>query len=109
MIIDTHVHIIIPGFVKGKFLRANAKMAASIYNRVNGTGITPSEYIEKMKGRVDPDCSKLIETMDACGIDKSVIFGVDWAYAPSCSWAPTGGPGWLPSPAPTRQPQQSRR
>jgi len=80
MIVDTHVHLIIPGFVKGKFLRANARMAANIYNRVHGTKIAPNEYIEKMKGRVDPDCSKLIESMDAVGIDKSVIFGVDWAY-----------------------------
>jgi predicted TIM-barrel fold metal-dependent hydrolase len=81
MIIDTHVHLIIPGFVKGEFLRANARMAANIYNRVHGTKIKPNEYIEKLKGRVDPDCSKLIESMDAVGIDKSVIFGVDWAYA----------------------------
>ncbi|MBW1863537.1 MAG: amidohydrolase [Deltaproteobacteria bacterium] len=81
MIIDTHVHLIIPGFVKGKFLMDNARMASTIYNRVYKTNITPSEYIDKLKERVDPDCSKLIETMDSVGIDKSVIFGVDWAYA----------------------------
>jgi hypothetical protein len=80
MVIDTHVHLIVPGFVKGKFLMANSRMASNIYNRVHGTNITPSEYVEKMKDRVDPDCSKLIEIMDRTGIDKSVIFGVDWAY-----------------------------
>jgi len=81
MVIDTHVHLVIPGFVKGKFLMANARMASSIYNRVHGTNITPGEYIEKMKGRVDPNGTRLIETMDAAGIDKSIIFGVDWAYS----------------------------
>jgi predicted TIM-barrel fold metal-dependent hydrolase len=34
-----------------------------------------------LKDRVDPDCRQLIQTMDKAGIDKSVIFGVDWAYA----------------------------
>lgn len=81
MIIDTHVHLIIPGFVKSKFILGNARMASNIYNRVHGTKITASEYINLLKARVDPDCSKLIETMDKAGIDKSVIFGVDWAYA----------------------------
>ncbi len=81
MIIDTHVHLIIPGFVKSKFILGNARMASNIYNRVHRTKITPSEYINLLKARVDPDCSKLIETMDKAGIDKSVIFGVDWAYA----------------------------
>ena len=81
MIIDTHVHLIIPGFVRRKFITGNARMASNLYNRVHKTNITPSEYIEKLKARVDPDCSKLIETMDRAGIDKSVIFGVDWAYA----------------------------
>jgi hypothetical protein len=81
MIVDTHVHLIIPGFVKSKFILGNARMASNIYNRVHGTNITPSEYINLVKARVDPDCSKLIETMDKAGIDKSVVFGVDWAYA----------------------------
>jgi predicted TIM-barrel fold metal-dependent hydrolase len=81
MIVDTHVHLIIPGFVKSKFILGNARMASNIYNRVHGTNITPSEYINLVKARVDPDCSRLIETMDKAGIDKSVVFGVDWAYA----------------------------
>jgi len=81
MIVDTHVHLVIPGFVKSKFIMGNARMASQIYNRVHNTNITPSQYIDLLKERVDPDCTKLIETMDKAGIDKSVIFGVDWAYA----------------------------
>ena len=81
MIIDAHAHLVMPGFVKSKFILGNARMASNIYNRVHGTKITPSEYINLLKERVDPDCSKFIGIMDEAGIDKSVIFGVDWAYA----------------------------
>jgi predicted TIM-barrel fold metal-dependent hydrolase len=33
-----------------------------------------------VKERVDPTGEKLIAEMDHAGVDKSVIFGVDWAY-----------------------------
>ncbi len=55
-------------------------MASSLYNRVHGTNITPDDYIEMVKERVDPSGEKLIAEMDDAGIDQSVIFGVDWAY-----------------------------
>jgi predicted TIM-barrel fold metal-dependent hydrolase len=55
-------------------------MAAYIYNRVHNTKITPSDYIESMKKKADPDCSKLLADMDKAGVDMSIIFGVDWAY-----------------------------
>jgi predicted TIM-barrel fold metal-dependent hydrolase len=55
-------------------------MASSLYNRVHGTSITPDDYIEMVKERVDPTGEKLIAEMDDAGVDKSVIFGVDWAY-----------------------------
>lgn len=80
MIIDAHVHLVRPGYVRGKFLRGNARMASCLYNRVHKTNITPDEYIEKVKEKVDPTGDKLIATMDEAGINKSVIFGVDWAY-----------------------------
>ena len=80
MIIDTHVHLTMSGFVKSKFIVANARLGSSLYNRVHGTKITPTEYMNFLKDRVDPDGSNLIEIMDKAGIDKSVIFGVDWAY-----------------------------
>ncbi|MCP4752469.1 MAG: hypothetical protein GY866_16385, partial [Proteobacteria bacterium] len=81
MIIDAHVHLTKPGYVRGKFLRANSRMATSLYNRVHKTNITPADYIEKVKERVDPTGDKLIEMMDEAGIDKAVAFGVDWEYA----------------------------
>jgi predicted TIM-barrel fold metal-dependent hydrolase len=55
-------------------------MASSLYNRVHGTNITPDDYVEMVKERVDPSGEKLIAEMDDAGVDKSVIFGVDWAY-----------------------------
>jgi predicted TIM-barrel fold metal-dependent hydrolase len=80
MIIDTHVHLTVPGFTKGKFLISNARLASHLYNRIHKTNITPDDYIAMLKGRADPDCSKLLAAMDQAGIDKSIIFGVDWAY-----------------------------
>jgi hypothetical protein len=80
MIIDAHVHLTRPGYVKKKFLCGNSRMASSLYNRVHKTSITPDDYIEMVKHRIDPTGEKLIAEMDDAGVDKSVIFGVDWAY-----------------------------
>jgi predicted TIM-barrel fold metal-dependent hydrolase len=80
MIIDAHVHLTRPGYVRKKFLCGNSRMASSLYNRVHGTNITPDDYIEMVKHRVDPTGEKLIAEMDEARVDKSVIFGVDWAY-----------------------------
>jgi predicted TIM-barrel fold metal-dependent hydrolase len=80
VIIDAHVHLTRPGYVKRKFLCGNSRMASSLYNRVHGTNITPDDYIGMVKERIDPTGEKLIAEMDNAGIDQSVIFGVDWAY-----------------------------
>ena len=81
MIIDVHVHCTHAGFVRGKFIKANSRMASSLYNNIHKTNITPDEYINMVKDNIDPDCTKMLETMDKAGIDKAVICGVDWAYA----------------------------
>lgn len=81
MIIDTHVHLVVPGFLRSKFVLANAKAGVMTYNRVHKTNLTIDEYLNLMRDKIDCDGSKLIESMDEAGIDKSVIFGVDWAYA----------------------------
>ena len=80
MIIDAHVHLTRPGYVRRKFLCGNSRMASSLYNRVHKTNITPDDYIAMVRDRSDPSGEKLIAAMDEAGIDKSVIFGVDWAY-----------------------------
>ncbi len=81
MIVDTHVHLVVPGFLRSKFVLANARAGVMTYNRVHKANLTLDEYIGLMRDKIDPDGSKLIESMDRAGIDKSVIFGVDWAYA----------------------------
>jgi hypothetical protein len=80
MIVDVHVHLARPGYVRQKFLLGNSRMASSLYNRAHRTNITPEEYIEKVRTRSDPTGEKLIEVMDDAGIDVGVTFGVDWAY-----------------------------
>lgn len=80
MIIDAYVHLTRPGYVRRKFLCGNSRMASSLYNRVHKTNITPDDYVEMVRDRIDPTGEKLIAAMDEAGIDKSVIFGVDWAY-----------------------------
>jgi predicted TIM-barrel fold metal-dependent hydrolase len=80
MIIDTHVHLTRPGFVRSRFLHNHSRMAASLYNRLHKTNITPEDYVSKVRERVDPDGTKLIAEMDEAGVDMSVIFQVDWAY-----------------------------
>lgn len=80
MIIDAHVHLVGNGWVRGKFLRSSARAYAGRYNRVHGTNLTPSEYLDKVARKyVDPEGDELVKTMDKAGVDVSVIFSVDWA------------------------------
>lgn len=80
MIIDTHVHLTRPGFVRSRFLANHSRMAASLYNRLHKTNITPEDYVNKVREKLDPDGTKLIAEMNDAGVDKCVIFQVDWAY-----------------------------
>lgn len=58
-------------------------MVITQYEKFNKTKISVDEYVSMARGLMDPDGSKLIASMDAAGVDKSVIFGVDWAYGVS--------------------------
>jgi predicted TIM-barrel fold metal-dependent hydrolase len=80
MIIDTHLHLTRPGFVRSRFLGNHSRMAASLYNRVHKTNIKPEDYVNMVRKRVDPDGTKTLALMDEVGVDKAVIFQVDWAY-----------------------------
>lgn len=80
MIIDAHVHLTRPGFVRSRFLANNSRMAASMYNRVHKTRIKPEDYVAMVRERVDPDGTRQLAFMNEAGIDKAVIFQVDWAY-----------------------------
>ena len=80
MIIDAHVHLVGSGWVRGKFLQSSSRAFASRYNRVHGTNLTPSEYLDQVSRKyIDPNADELVLTMDKAGIDVAVIFSVDWA------------------------------
>ena len=80
MIIDAHVHLVGSGWVRGKFLQSSSRAFASRYNRVHGTNLTPSEYLDQVSRKyIDPNADELVLTMDKAGIDVAVIFSADWA------------------------------
>lgn len=80
MIIDTHVHLVGSGWVRGKFLRSSSRAMSIRYNRTHGTSYTPAEYLDKVaRSYVDPDGDKLVGNLDKAGVDVGVIFSVDWA------------------------------
>jgi len=80
MIIDTHLHLVGGGWVRGKFIRSSSKAMSIRYNRVHGTSYTPSEFLDKIsRSYVDPDGDELVKIMDRAGVDVAVNFSVDWA------------------------------
>lgn len=80
MIIDSHVHLVGNGWVRGKFIKSSSTSHTYKYNRIHGTNLTPSEYLDKhLRRYVDPDGDELVKTMDKAGVDVDVIFSVDWA------------------------------
>jgi predicted TIM-barrel fold metal-dependent hydrolase len=82
MIIDAHMHLSGSGWVRGKYLRFVWKMYITEYNRVHKTNKTIDDFknmLTAMKPSVvDPEGDGLIELMDKAGVDKAVIFPVDW-------------------------------
>ncbi|MFC2070019.1 amidohydrolase family protein [Chloroflexota bacterium] len=82
MIIDAHMHLSGTGWVRGKYLRFVWKMYTTEYNRVHKTNKTIDDFknmLTAMKPSVvDPEGDGVIELMDKAGVDKAVIFPVDW-------------------------------
>jgi len=82
MIIDAEVHLVGSGWVRGKYVMAAARAESAKYNLAHKTNITPEDYLDKyMRPFVDPTADRLVENMDQSGIDMSVTWNVDWAYA----------------------------
>jgi len=78
-IVDVHVHLVGRGFVKGKYVRETASWMLKRYNKVHGTNLSLSEFIDLRRWYIDPDGEKLLDTMDKSGVTKAVLFSVDWA------------------------------
>jgi predicted TIM-barrel fold metal-dependent hydrolase len=82
MIIDAHMHLSGTGWVRGKYLRFVWKMYITEYNRVHKTNKTIDDFKDMLTAMkpsvVDPEGDGVIELMDKAGVDKAVIFPVDW-------------------------------
>jgi uncharacterized protein len=82
MIIDAHMHLSGTGWVRGKYLRFVWKMYVTEYNRVHKTNKTVDDFKDMLTAMrpsvVDPEGDGVIELMDKAGVDKAVIFPVDW-------------------------------
>ena len=82
MIIDAHMHLSGTGWVRGKYLRFVWKMYVTEYNRVHKTNKTIDDFKDMLTAMkpsvVDPEGDGVIELMDKAGVDKAVIFPVDW-------------------------------
>ena len=88
MIFDSHFHLVDRGWVHDDFFIGMAKIVVA--GAVKASGETPPDAAEVVKNILpilaDTTGEKRVAQMDACGIEKSAIFCVDYA-------AITGEPG----------------
>jgi predicted TIM-barrel fold metal-dependent hydrolase len=79
MIIDVHRHMVVHGTVQGDYIRGAQKSFAMMYRKVYGVEISDRDFTEKVvRPLTDPNADNIIVEMDEAGVDKSVIFGVDY-------------------------------
>jgi len=82
MIVDAHMHLSGSGYVRGKYLRFVWTMYITEYNRVHHTNKTATDFRDMLLSMdppvVDPEGDHVVEMMDKAGVDKGVIFPVDW-------------------------------
>ena len=79
MIIDVHRHMVVHGTVQGDYIRGAQKSFAMMYRKVYGVEISDRDFTEKVvRPLTDPNADNIIAEMDEAGVDKSVIFGVDY-------------------------------
>jgi hypothetical protein len=78
MIIDIHCHLGQPEMFPKKYLEAFANHISKMLSGVSKKEVYDSEI---MKKSFDGAPERLINEMDQAGIDKTVVFGVDWGLA----------------------------
>ncbi|GAB6144782.1 amidohydrolase family protein [Desulfocicer niacini] len=79
MVIDVHRHMIVKGTVQGKYIRGAQKSFVMMYNKTHGTNISPKDFTDKViRPWIDPHADNIVEEMDEAGVDKTVIFPVDY-------------------------------
>jgi predicted TIM-barrel fold metal-dependent hydrolase len=97
MIIDTQVHLCGHGWVTRGYLRGRSAVPggggggggaetgiSATYNKYHGTNYKAQEFHEKVMRPyvdiLDATGDNMVKWMDEAGLDKCVIYGVDWAY-----------------------------
>lgn len=79
MIIDVHRHMVVHGTVQGEYIRGAQKSFAMMYRKVYNVDISDRDFTEKIiRPLIDPNADNIIQEMDEAGVDKTVIFGVDY-------------------------------
>ena len=82
MIIDVHRHLVAKGTVQGDYIRGAQKSFAMMYRKTHKVDISDRDFTEKViRPLIDPTADNIIEEMDAAGVDKTVIFAVDYGLA----------------------------
>jgi hypothetical protein len=79
MIIDVHRHMVAKGTVHGDYIRGAQKSFAMMYRKTYNVEISDQDFTEKVvRPLIDPHADNIIEEMDEAGVDKTIIFGVDY-------------------------------
>lgn len=79
MIIDVHRHMVAKGTVQGDYIRGAQKSFAMMYRKTYNVEISDQDFTEKVvRPLIDPHADNIIEEMDEAGVDKTIIFGVDY-------------------------------
>lgn len=79
MIVDVHRHMVVHGTVQGDYIRGAQKSFSMMYRKVYNVEMSDREFTEKVvRPLTDPNADNIIAEMDEAGVDKTVIFGVDY-------------------------------
>jgi len=79
MIIDVHRHMVVKGTVQGDYIRGAQKSFTMMYRKTHKVQITDKEFTDNVvRPLIDPNGDNIVAEMDKAGVDKSVIFGVDY-------------------------------
>lgn len=79
MIIDVHRHMVAKGTVQGDYIRGAQRSFAMMYRKTYNVEISDQDFTEKVvRPLIDPHADNIIEEMDEAGVDKTIIFGVDY-------------------------------
>ncbi len=79
MIIDVHRHLVAKDTVQGHYIRGAQKSFVMMYNKSHKTNVSPRDFTDNViRPLIDPHADNIVEEMDAAGVDKTVIFAVDY-------------------------------